>query len=138
MGKTGTAQKYENGKIATGKYVSSFFGTYPATNPQYAVLLCVNEPSQGAYYGSVVASPYAKTLFKQIFDYKNIPPDNANVTVQQVTIPNFVAKPLSWCITELDKLGLYYEIDGEGGVVTSQIPAPNTTVYKNSTIVLST
>ena len=35
IGKTGTAQKYgENGQIATGKYISSFIGTFPASNPE--------------------------------------------------------------------------------------------------------
>ena len=38
-GKTGTAQKYgENGQIATGKYISSFIGTYPAKNPEYVMV----------------------------------------------------------------------------------------------------
>ncbi|MDE6791059.1 MAG: stage V sporulation protein D, partial [Clostridia bacterium] len=37
-GKTGTAQKYEDGHIASGKYVSSFVGFFPANNPQYLAL----------------------------------------------------------------------------------------------------
>jgi len=44
-GKTGTAQKYENGTIARGKYISSFIGTYPASDPEYVLLFCVDEPS---------------------------------------------------------------------------------------------
>ncbi len=51
-GKTGTAQKYENGKIANGKYISSFVGAYPVENPQFALLLCVNEPGAGQYYAN--------------------------------------------------------------------------------------
>ena len=138
-GKTGTAQKYENGSIATGKYVSSFFGTYPAQNPQYAVLLCVDEPSKGAYYGSVVASPYAKILFKQIFEYKNILPDNLDIEeVESVILPNFIGKPISSVLVELEKLGLYVDIDGEGDKVVSQIPAPNTSIKKNTAVVIST
>ena len=50
-GKTGTAQKYENGHIAAGKYVSSFIGYFPADDPRYLVLVIVDEP-QGSYYGS--------------------------------------------------------------------------------------
>lgn len=64
-GKTGTAQKYENGKIAAGKYVSSFVGFYPADDPKYLSLVIIDEP-QGAYYGSVVAAPCAKKLFEGI------------------------------------------------------------------------
>lgn len=72
-GKTGTAQKYENGKIAAGKYVSSFVGYFPANKPQYACLIIVDEPV-GQSYGSVVAAPYAKQIFEQIIAYKNFKP----------------------------------------------------------------
>lgn len=74
-GKTGTAQKYENGHIAAGKYVSSFVGFFPANAPKYLALVVIDEP-QGAYYGSVVAAPCAKEIFSSIIDAKNVPPEN--------------------------------------------------------------
>ena len=70
-GKTGTAQKYENGRIAAGKYVSSFVGFFPADKPQYLALVIIDEP-QGAYYGSVVAAPCAKDVFEGIISLKEI------------------------------------------------------------------
>lgn len=72
-GKTGTAQKYENGRIAAGKYVSSFVGFFPADQPKYLTLVIVDEP-KGAYYGSVVAAPCAKKIFEGIISLKNIQP----------------------------------------------------------------
>ena len=75
-GKTGTAQKYENGRIAVGKYVSSFVGFFPANAPKYLALVIVDEP-KGAYYGSVVAAPCAREIFDGIISLKNIPPQNA-------------------------------------------------------------
>lgn len=72
-GKTGTAQKYENGKIAVGKYVSSFVGFFPADKPQYLALIVVDEP-QGTYYGSAVAAPVANEIFNDIIKIKNIKP----------------------------------------------------------------
>ena len=72
-GKTGTAQKYENGAVAQGKYVSSFVGFFPANEPRYLALVIVDEP-QGAYYGSVVAAPVAAEIFNGIISAKNIPP----------------------------------------------------------------
>ena len=75
-GKTGTAQKFENGAIAQGKYVSSFLGFFPADDPQYLALVIVDEP-QGAYYGSVVAAPAARQIFQGIIDAKNILPFEA-------------------------------------------------------------
>ncbi len=70
-GKTGTAQKYEDGHVAQGKYVSSFVGFFPADNPQYLALIVVDEP-QGTYYGSAVAAPVAKEIFQDIINVKNI------------------------------------------------------------------
>lgn len=70
-GKTGTAQKYEDGHIASGKYVSSFVGFFPADNPQYLALIVVDEPV-GTYYGSAVAAPVAKEIFEDIIKIKNI------------------------------------------------------------------
>ena len=72
-GKTGTAQKYENGVIAQGKYVSSFVGYFPANNPKYLALVIVDEP-QGAYYGSTVAAPCAKEIFQGIINIKRLAP----------------------------------------------------------------
>lgn len=72
-GKTGTAQKFEDGAIAQGKYVSSFLGFFPAGDPQYLVLVIVDEP-QGAYYGSIVAAPAAREVMEGIIAIKGIRP----------------------------------------------------------------
>ena len=72
-GKTGTAQKYENGAIAQGKYVMSFMGFFPANEPKYLALLAVDEPI-GGLYGSTVAAPLVNEIFKKIIDCKKISP----------------------------------------------------------------
>lgn len=72
-GKTGTAQKYENGHIAQGKYISSFVGFFPSLKPEYIALVILDEPV-GQHYGSIVAAPYAKKIFEEIIDLKNIKP----------------------------------------------------------------
>lgn len=68
MGKTGTAQKYENGAIASGKYYSSFLGASMESGKELAILLIVDEP-EGAYYGSVVAAPLVGEIFRNVFAY---------------------------------------------------------------------
>ncbi len=75
-GKTGTAQKYENGAIAQGKYVSSFLGYFPADRPAYLALVIVDEP-QGGYYGSTVAAPLAKEIFEGIIKIMDLSPREA-------------------------------------------------------------
>ena len=72
-GKTGTAQKYENGIIAAGKYVMSFVGFFPASSPKYLALCVVDEPV-GGLYGSTVAAPLVKKIFEGIINSKNLKP----------------------------------------------------------------
>lgn len=70
-GKTGTAQKFVDGKLAKGKYVSSFVGFFPASAPKYLVLFIVDEP-QGQSYGSIVAAPYAGEIVRAVAEYKGM------------------------------------------------------------------
>ncbi len=70
-GKTGTAQKFENGVLSVGKNVMSFVGFFPANNPKYLALAIVDEPN-GGRYGSPVAAPLVKKVFEGIIESKNI------------------------------------------------------------------
>ena len=140
-GKTGTTQKYENGRIS-GKYISSFVGTYPASKPQYIVLVLVDEPGTGQYYGSVVASPYAKEILNGIFAYKNIKPTHltqANTILEkEIEMPQLVGKSITQAIATLEKLGIYYEIQGQGAFVTDQLPPAGTMINKATVVVVLT
>lgn len=138
-GKTGTAQKYgEDGKISAGKYVSSFFGFINGEDAEYSLLLCVDEPSSGAYYGSVVAKPYAKEIFEGIIKYKNISKHSQEIETKYIEVPNLVGVSISNAIATLEKLGVYYEVSGEGYKVLSQFPSPYTEIKKDTTILINT
>ena len=138
-GKTGTAQKYgENGLIAQGKYISSFIGTYPADNPDYLFMILVNEPSAGAYYGSLVAAPYGKLFFSELFSLFNIPKDDPSFVLEEVIMPDLIGKSLAEAVSELKILGVNYEIDGDGGIVKSQLPPAGTKIYKGETVLIVT
>ena len=137
-GKTGTAQKYENGAIARGKYISSFIGTYPASDPEYVMLLLVDEPGAGAYYGSVVAAPYAKIIFSEMFDYLGIKPQSESVEIKYEIMPNVVGLPLAEATSKLISLGICYEIDGDGGKIIKQLPPVGTKINLNDSVVLIT
>lgn len=138
-GKTGTAQKYkETGGIDQGKYISSFIGTYPADNPKYALLIMVDEPGAGVYYGSLVAAPYGKLVFEQLFEYLDEEKQDPTVVVEEVVMPKLEGKSLTDALIELKKIGLECEIDGDGGVVLRQLPPAGTSIKKGSTILLET
>ncbi len=138
-GKTGTAQKYkETGGIDRGKYISSFIGTYPADKPQYLVFIMVDEPSNGAYYGSIVAAPYGKEVFIKLFDYLNEQRQDENVVIEYVEMPDLQDKSLTECALILKELGLEYELDGEGEYITRQLPPVGSKIAKGTTILLIT
>jgi cell division protein FtsI (penicillin-binding protein 3) len=56
-GKTGTAHKQENGGYAPDRYIASFVGLAPASEPRLVIAVMLDEPSAGQYYGGVVAAP---------------------------------------------------------------------------------
>jgi len=72
-GKTGTANKAENGRYVS-KYVASFVGLVPARNPRLAILVMVDEP-HGQIWGGVVAAPIFRDLARFALQYLEVPPD---------------------------------------------------------------
>jgi cell division protein FtsI (penicillin-binding protein 3) len=76
-GKTGTAQKPSpNGGYDPGKYVATFVGMVPASNPRLVVLVTVDEPSR-AIFGGVVAAPAFAQIAAFDLQYLEVPPDLA-------------------------------------------------------------
>jgi cell division protein FtsI (penicillin-binding protein 3) len=61
-GKTGTAHKLEGRGYAANRYISSFVGFAPVSNPRIVVAVMIDEPSAGQYYGGLVAAP----LFSEV------------------------------------------------------------------------
>lgn len=138
-GKTGTAQKYKDGGgIDQGKYISSFIGTYPADNPEYLVFIMVDEPSAGAYYGSIVAAPYGKIIFSRMFEYLGEQKQDENVKVEYVTMPDLIGKSLTEAALKLKAFDIDFELDGEGEFVLDQLPPAGTEIAKGTQIVLLT
>jgi len=73
-GKTGTAQKAENGVYIPGALITSFVGHLPMNDPRYVVLVVVDEPKGGNVYGSTVAAPVAKEIIDALLVLESIPP----------------------------------------------------------------
>ena len=73
-GKTGTAQKVENGKYSNNKFFSSFIGFATARNPEYAILVVIDEPHP-RYYGGTVAAPAFKEIMEVVLSYYEVPVD---------------------------------------------------------------
>ena len=141
-GKTGTAQKYADGHIAAGKYVSSFLGYMSVSGvPRYACYLYVDEPSTGVYYGSIVAAPYVGEIFKAIATYQKFPFDsnfdNGTATVQ-IAVPAVTNMTVEAAVALLEKTGFFVEVAGDGDQVTGSFPVEDTVIKKGEPVVLFT
>jgi cell division protein FtsI (penicillin-binding protein 3) len=74
-GKTGTAHKLEGRSYAGDRYVSSFVGLAPASDPRLLVAVMIDEPSDGQYYGGVVAAPVFSQVMSEALRMLSIAPD---------------------------------------------------------------
>ena len=63
-GKTGTAQKVNNGVYMHGNYIVSFVGFLPANDPQIVVYLAIDNPKGVTQYGGTVSAPIVKNIME--------------------------------------------------------------------------
>jgi cell division protein FtsI (penicillin-binding protein 3) len=73
-GKTGTAHKLEDGHYVD-RYVASFVGLAPASAPRVIVAVMIDEPSNGSYYGGIVAAPVFSKVTEAVLHLFNVPND---------------------------------------------------------------
>ncbi len=90
-GKTGTAQKVENGTYAQGKYISSFIGFFPADKPEICISVVMDEPREG-YYGGKVCGPVFRDIAERCASYLSIPPDPTLMTNAPALVGNKSSK----------------------------------------------
>ena len=77
--KTGTARKLEKGQYVK-KYLAYTAGIAPASNPRFALVVLINEPKAGNYYGGAVSAPLFSSIMGYALKAYNIKPDNLSET----------------------------------------------------------
>ncbi|MDH3646368.1 MAG: penicillin-binding transpeptidase domain-containing protein [Gammaproteobacteria bacterium] len=75
-GKTGTARKTEVGGYSSERYTSVFAGIAPVSKPRLAVVVVIDEPRAGLYYGGDVAAPVFSAVMSGSLRLLAVPPDN--------------------------------------------------------------
>ncbi len=152
-GKTGTAQvPGEKGGYAEGRYVASFAGFAPADNPRIAVLVVVDEPKGGKYYGSEVAAPVFQTVARDTLRYLHVPEDPAlpapkdyiketspapvPVASTKRVVPNVVGFPLDDALQALKTAGFYGRLEGKQGSVSEQKPSGGSILDRGGTVLI--
>ncbi len=74
-GKTGTAHKLEGNGYAKNRYLSTFVGYAPASNPRFVIAVMLDEPSAGKYFGGAVAAPVFSRVMAGALRMQNVPHD---------------------------------------------------------------
>lgn len=138
-GKTGTAQKVNNGIYMSGNYIVSFMGFFPAPKPEYVVYVAIDHPIGVTQYGGTVSAPIAKNIMKNIISIKNISPSKEVkpreytwLDTKYVKTPNVVGKTKKEASTLLK--GFKIEYSGTGETIIYQEPDAGIYIKENSTI----
>lgn len=123
--KTGTSEKKGATTTGTEMYICSCVGYAPADDPEIAMIIMVDEPSEGILYGSTVAAPFIAKTFETVLPYLGIEPiyTEAEAAALAKEIPNYVGLPVTHARAYAESRGLSVEIVGEGASVSKQIPA---------------
>ena len=133
--KTGTSEKRDKINPITGNKdyrIGSTVAVAPADNPQIAVLIIVDEP-KGSVYGSTVAAPYVANFLSEALPYIGV---ERNYTAEEmeratVSVKNYYSSSVQDATRAISKLGLSYEVIGNGNVVTAQMPSAGTALTKS-------
>ena len=126
-GKTGTAQKVNNGTYMVGNYIVSFIGFTPADNPEVVVYVAIDHPKGVSQYGGTVAAPVAKSILTDCISILGIE-KSQNVHEKEYqwnekkyyTVPNVVGMNKKDAIKELKNFVVTYT--GSGDIVKEQSP----------------
>ena len=73
--KTGTVRKLEKGQYVK-KHIAYTAGIAPASDPRFALVVLINEPKAGVYYGGAVSAPLFSSIMGHTLKARNIKPDN--------------------------------------------------------------
>ena len=140
-GKTGTSEDGVN----TGKYVTSFIGVAPISDPEVVILITLYNPTgEGGHQGGGVAAPIASQVLGEILPVLGITKDaeQAEEVKQSVVVPEVRNITVKEAIDKLKEAGLEctvnseQEIDKENTIVKEQLPKPGLSINTGTKVEL--
>ena len=142
-GKTGTSEKIgiEKNVSSFGKdYIASFCGIAPTDDPQIALLVFLDTPSGGGYYGSQIAAPLFTEIMSEVLPYLEISTDykEEDLAYLNVSAGDYTNISSEEAVTKVSNDGFIPEIVGSGTTVVSQMPTVSSKMAQGGTIVLYT
>lgn len=140
-GKTGTAQKVQDGHYMDGNYILSFIGFMPADDPEIVVYVAIDHPVGVVQYGGTVAAPVAKAILEAAIPALDIQSSTEGMAkeynwmdTKYHQIPDVTGKTLEEAQDALKGFSLEYS--GEGTTILYQTPEPNSYVKEGGTVKL--
>ena len=143
-GKTGTSETLQT--KTEGRYIASFSGFAPADNPVINVLVVLDHPSGGQYYGGVIAAPVAGRIIEDTLSYLQVErrytDKDKEMMVPEVYVPDVRNKTIEEAKKALSQFGLEYKVEGSGNnnraIIMDQMPKPNASLPQKSVVILYT
>lgn len=139
-GKTGTSEDGVN----TGKYVTSFIGVAPISNPEVAILITLYNPTgEGGHQGGGVAAPIASQVLGEVLPYLEIKKDNQDEEEkEEAEVPNLIGLTRKEAKKMLEEVGLLIEtkeslktnLGEDDETIKSQLPKAGIKIKQGSTV----
>lgn len=138
-GKTGTSEDGVN----TNKYVTSFIGVAPISNPKITILITLYNPTgEGGHQGGGVAAPIAGQILGEVLPYLELKEDNeeTKVVTETVVVPDITYKTIKEAESILKEVGLKIKYEPQENLnkdvktIISQVPSAGITINKENTV----
>lgn len=138
-GKTGTAQKVENGRYLVNNYIMSFMAVVPSNDPKAVLYVAIDNPKNTALLSSYTTAPIARRILLDIIDALGIEKQEGAIEkVKQwddpvyYVVPNVIGKTSKEATRELYPLEVEYT--GTGNKVIEQSPSAGKKVLSTSKV----
>ena len=138
-GKTGTAQKVQDGHYLVNNYILSFIGFLPADDPQIVVYFAIDNPKGVQQFGGVIAGPPAKAILSDAIKALNIKKPSGGMEKEYQytdkkykTVPDVSGKSKKEATEALKDFEVVFE--GSGDKVTYQSPEAGARIYEGETV----
>lgn len=138
-GKTGTAQKAENGRYKDGDYIVSFIGFAPANDPEILVYVAVDSPKAQTVFGSTITAPMVGQIIEEAASILDLPYSNDQLPkkhdwtdVMTEAMPNFIGQNRA----EIMEQQYMYRIEwhGTGEKIIDQLPVAGRQIKQDEII----
>lgn len=138
-GKTGTAQKVQDGVYLDNNYIMSFMAVVPSNDPEAILYVAIDNPKNTALLSSYTTAPVARRILLDIIDALDIERQEGGIEKVRYwddeiyyTLPDVIGKTKKEAVKDL----FYYNVEysGSGNTVLDQSPSPGTYLAAGSTV----